>query len=310
MPTQDPKDLYKALKDGQISLRAAVRKQAENCNWDVEPDVDTSFVPFPDSAKPRETLGGANANSCDISLDSLVHSQKGEKTKASVGMFLTSGSKRAFCVGMPQLDPKRVGWVFSDSVAINDGFSAVSTIESEYKPGDLLHVSAPGNAPSWSIRREPRSLDGIGTYDEGMSFNKCNPESDNVLSDAHRKILEGTFGLILCFLLRRFTLNESADPHLFVPVIATTANIISCGFDQDGQSIRTSSDAVIYEHPAPMTARFPAQVAGADKRPPRIDRWPVLITNLKGLGHILDRSYVTRRSPTPKDRRSCDRPVP
>ena len=306
MPTQDPEKLYQALKDGQISLRTAVQKQAENCNWDVEPDVDTSFVPFPASTKLRETLGGANGNSCDISLDSLVRSQKGEKTKASVDMFLTSGSKRAFCVGMPQLDPKRVGWVFSDSDTINDGFSAVSTTESEYKPGDLLHVSASGNTPSWSIRREPRSLDGIGTYDNGMSFNKCNTESDNILSDAHGKILEGTFGLILCFLLRRFMLDENADPSLFVPVIVTTANIISCGSDQDGQSIRTSSDAVIYEHSAPMTTRFPAQIAGADKHLSRIGKWPVLITNLKGLGHILDRSYVTRSSPPPKDRRSCD----
>ena len=225
------------------------------------------------------------------------------RREASVDMVATSDSEHVLCVGIEKRDPRRENWVFADpdvaegfpNASIeNRMFVAVSRTSSERKSDDLLHVpKADGAALGWAVRTKMvELLLDTYRYDQGLSFQKDEGgfAPDGSLADASGRLVEGTFGLIVESLIREVSSGGDGDEQVFIPIIVTTANILLCEYKEDKLTVGgASKDAVVYNCPVPLRARFPGHIAGVDGRAYRTGRWPVLIVTPKGLGDLLHR---------------------
>ena len=304
LPKQDLKDQLEALDGSGVALRAKVLEQLKKDNWRVEKDVSVSAAPFLyDSVEPGETMRPENdAERGTKSKNGIVRIQNEHlRREASVDIVATSDSTRVLCVGIEKRDPLRENWVFADPDADegfpdasieNRKFVAVSrNSSSERKSDDLLHVPESDSAPKgWAVRMEKvELLLDTYRYDQGMSFQKNEGEyaPNRSLANASGRIIEGTFGLIVESLIRQVSSNEGRNEQKFIPIIVTTANILLCKSNRDGLTVDgVPKDAVVYNCPVPLRARFPGHIAGWDGHKYRTVRWPVLIVTTKGLGKI------------------------
>lgn len=298
-------DRHQASEDGKASLRTAVQKQADRFNWHVDHDVGTSFAPLHDFVKPNEKANATNGVNCGIdSLNRLVRSQKGERMKALVDMLLTSGSARMFCLGIHEPSSASEVWSFSNPVP-HERLPVFSKEFSTSAEDCILRIPQSNGLGSWSISiRQNALFRNTNIYSQGMSSGTNDAGYDSVIFNVSG-ILLGTFGFIMCSLLRQLVLGKGRDVQRFIPTILTPAKITSCEYDQHGSPTYTPKHAVLYDCPIPAAARFPNQIAGADTHMSRTVRWPVLVTDLMGLADILYRSR-SPRSPYLEPDRSTD----
>ena len=304
---QDLKQQLEALDGSGVALRAKVLGQLKKDNWRVEKDVSVSAAPFLyDSVKPRETMRPENdAERGTKSRNGIVRIQNEHlRREASLDIVATSDSTRVLCVGIEKRDPLRENWVFAnpdvdegfpDASIENRKFVAVSrNSSSEQKSDDLLHVPESDSAPKgWAIRMEKvELLLETYRYDQGLSFQKNEGEyaPNRSLANASGRIIEGTFGLIVESLIRQVSSNEGRNEQKFIPIIVTTANILLCKHKENELIVDDApKDAVVYNCPVPLRARFPGHIAGWDGRKYRSGRWPVLIVTPQGLDGLLHR---------------------
>lgn len=307
MTKQDLEKQLEALDGSGVALRAKVLKQLEKDNRRTETDVSVSVAPFLyDSVKPGETMRPENdAERGAKSRHGIVRIQNEHlRREASVDIVATSDSAHVLCVGIEKMDPRQSNWVFADpdvaderlfgNSVDNKMFFAVSTESSGQKPGDLLHVpEADGAARGWAVRTEKvELLLDTYRYDQGLSFTKDEDRyaPDGSLADASGRLVEGTFGLIVESLIRQVSSGEGKTAQTFIPIIVTTANILLCEYEKNELHVDgVPKDAVVYNCPVPMRARFPNHIAGGDRRKYRTGRWPVLIVTPKGLDGLLSR---------------------
>lgn len=306
LPGQDLKKQLEALDGSGVALRAKVLEQLKKDNWRVEKDVSVSAAPFLyDSVEPGRTMRPENGERGTKSPGGIVRIQNEHlRREASVDMVATSGSEHVLCVGIEKRDPRRENWVFADpdvaegfpNASIeNRKFVAVSRNSSaERKSDDLLHVpKADGASRGWAVRTEKvELLLDTYRYDQGLSFrkNEAGYAPDGSLANASGRLVEGTFGLIVESLIREISSGGDRDKQVFIPIMVTTANILLCEHKEDKLTVGGApKDAVVYNCPVPLRARFPGHIAGADGRKYRTGRWPVLIVTPKGLGDLLPR---------------------
>ena len=303
---QDLEKQLEALDGSGVALRAKVLEQLKKDNWRVEKDVSVSAAPFLyDSVKPDETMRPENdAGQGAKSPGGIVRIQNEHlRRAASVDIVATSSSTNVLCVGIEKRDPRRENWVFADPDVADEGlagasiknkmFFAVSKKSSStQESGDLLHVPEDdGAASGWAVRMEEvELLLETYRYDQGLSFRKDEGgyAPDGSLADASGRLVEGTFGLIVESLIQEILSSGDRDEK-FTPIIVTTANILVCEYKDKLTVGGMPKDAVVYNCPVPLRARFPGHIAGWNGRKYRSGRWPVLIVTPKGLSDLLPR---------------------
>lgn len=303
---QDLEKQLEALDGSGVALRAKVLEQLKKDTWRVEKDVLVSAAPFLyDSVEPGRTMRPENdAERGTKSRGGIVRIQNEHlRREASVDIVATSDSEHILCVGIEKRDPRRKNWIFADPDVAegfpdasieNRKFVAVSTnSSSEHKPDDLLHVPESDSAPKgWAIRMEKvELLLETYRYDQGLSFTKDEGgyAPDGSLADASGRLVEGTFGLIVESLIREISSGDGKTTQKFIPIIVTTANILVCEYKDRLTVGGAPKDAVVYNCPVPLRARFPGHIAGVDGRAYKTGRWPVLIVTPKGLSDLLPR---------------------
>ena len=306
LPEQDLKRQLEALDGRGVALRAKVLEQLKKYNWRVEKDISVSAAPFLyDSVEPDVTMRPENdAGHGAKSPGGIVRIQNEHlRREASVDIVATSDSEHILCVGIEKRDPRRENWVFADPDVVDGGLAGASIKNkmflavsknpiSTQESGDLLHVPEDdGAASGWAIRMEKiELLLKTHRYDQGLSFTKDEGgyTPDGSLADASGRLVEGTFGLIVESLIREIWSGRDQTTQKFIPIIVTDANILLCAYKQDELTVGgVPQDAVVYNCPVPLRARFPGHIAGWDGRKYRSSRWPVLIVTPKGLDDLL-----------------------
>jgi len=306
LPERDLKKQLEALDGSGVALRAKVIEQLKKDNWKVEKDISVSAAPFLyDSVEPGETMRPETGERGTKSKNGIARTQNEHlRRAASVDIVATRSSTNVLCVGIEKRDLRRENWVFADPDVAegfpdasieNRKFVAVSrNSSSERKSDDLLHVpKTDGAALGWAVRTERvELLLDTYRYDQGLSFqkNEGGYAPDGSLADASGRLVEGTFGLIVESLIREVSSGGDRDEQVFIPIIITTANILLCEYKEDKLTVGGApKDAVVYNCPVPLRARFPGHIAGVDGRKYRSGRWPVLIVTPKGLDDLLPR---------------------
>ena len=289
----------KALNNSRIVLHAKALAQMGD-NWDVGKNVTVSFAPFlHDPVKSGEIVRASNdLRDVPESGNGAAGAQNHHLTKeALIDIVATRKDAPVLCVGIEGLGSQCSNWVFAAPCSPGKDFLAISRNLSNEKDDDLLRVPIDGKGPC-SIRMEECRLHPKPTiYEQGMSFQrdaKCGYVSNNSLAEASRRITEGTFGLVVESLTPSVSASGDKNVQRFIPIIVTTAAILSCEYDQDDLAANGESNmnfveknAVIYDCPIPASARFPNQMADVNKHAYENTKRHVLIVNPKGLKDLL-----------------------
>ena len=298
---QDLEKQRSALNGSEIMLRALVTKQMRDFFWNVGTDVPVSAAPFPyDCAKPDGATGGAKPSDPPVmSLNDIVSCQNERpRSETWLNVVATHDSKSAaLCAEIKRQDPQFENWVFASPVKNRAEFSAICRTTSSRKPDDLLHVPYNRDVNGWSVRMTGHELRlDAPIYDQCASFRKDEKGRycpDSSLAGASKRIMEGTFGLVVESLIRQVSSGGGKSEQHFIPIVVTTANILLCEYDRNDLTVNGVSDmnlvpknAAIYDCPVPAGARFPNQIADVG-RGYRTDRRSVLVVNPKGLGEFL-----------------------
>lgn len=301
MFAQDLENQHSALNGSDIMLRALAIRQMNEFWWGVGTDVPVSTAPFlHDCAKPDEETGSTRHPDPAVkSLNDVVSGQNERlRSETWLDMVATHDSNSAvLCTEIKRQDPQFANWVFANPVKNRQEFSAICMTTSSRKPDDLLHVPENRDVKGLSVRMTGHELRlDAHIYDQCASFKKDGNgryRPSGSLAGASKRIVEGTFGLVVESLIRRVSSGEGKSEQHFIPIIVTTANILSCEYDQnelteDGVSNvdLAPKNAAIYDCPVPAGARFPNQIADA-RRGYRTDRRSVLVVNPRGLGEFL-----------------------
>lgn len=293
MSEPDLEKQREALDGSGLLLHAAVARRLENSGWKVGTNVPSSIAPFLAGSVEPGNLNVLN----DVAGSQNEHLRK--EAPVDVVAVRPSHTTGVLCVGIEKMDPKRANWVFADPRPNSERFFAVCKTVSEQEPDDLVHVEKAGDrVTGLSVRMQGYELrldDKI--YGQGVSFNRHaegDYYADDSLAGASQRIIEGTCGLAVESFIRHVSLGAGEHTERFIPVIVTTAGILSCEYSQDGTGASGASNAklvpknyAVYDCPVPMRARFPRQMMDVSKPASRDAKWPILIANPKGLEEFL-----------------------
>ena len=295
----------KALNDGGFFAHLELLEYVEKAGWKVCSDVQVSAAPF-----QFDPVNGIKKIASDESLVSslllpkaMVDGQSESMRRETTVDIVAIRRGRVLCVGIEKLD-RNASWVFGWH-SENEGFSALHKVASSENKDDLMHIPKTDNTGSLSMRMEPcnpwtsrqpnEPKFSTRRYDHGQSLTADDEGkysyADRTVVEGARPILEGVFGLAKESLVRHVASGRGNDLE-FIPVIATTANILACEYDRNSEpnTRLEERDAVIYDCPIPESVKFPNQVADFEdhERMRRAVRWPILIVNHK----CLDRLFV------------------
>ena len=224
------------------------------------------------------------------------------------------------CVEVKSRDPLYVDWVFMRRNPRCEGLCAVGKTTACKGEPPLLRIgeTLERRDQQVCIEEEMLSVEGLGeaydvavalTSDEksGYAFQK------SPVFDAANQVVEGTFGLLVNDLVRQVESGEGYDMvRYYLPVIVTSANLKVCDYDAADVSLSASDtsrinlrdvDSLVYEHPAPTAARFPAWDAqgsgGRGRR--RGAKWQVIVVSAAGFDRLCGRLEHACRARVPED---------
>lgn len=292
--------LLKALNNSEFFLNSTLLKHMKRLGVKVVPEVPVSAAPF-----LFEPFKGAKTDSDECSDSSMAfrkavaHSQNESLRRETVVDFVATQNRHVFCISVKKLDSPHVSWVFARE-SQDDGFSTLTKTSSDKRDGDLLHIpqsySKSGNL---SLRMESGDRrKALHKYDQALSLNihESKYSYKESPTETAKKIVEGTFGLAVESLIQHVS-SGKGHKQSFIPIIVTTANILTCEYDvedltADGFSnMRTNkSGPIIYDCPIPMSARFPNQIIDVEdlEMTRRAVRWPVVVMNYESFGNIFE----------------------
>ena len=294
-----------ALNDSGLFLHSMVLQRIKKVGWTVHSEVPVSAAPFLyDPVKEpgviQTTYVGRLFNKRKF-LHAIADSQNKSLTRETAIDVVATAGAQVLCIEVKKLNPRYVSWVFANHDA---GYKEIAVLYKELSnksARDLLCIPKilSGNL-DLSIRMESVSLESAGhTYDQGRTLIRDAKGNygfgSSSLADATRQIIEGTFGLVVESLMQDVS-SGKFKTQSFLPIVATTANILTCEYDANdltadgvsGQPLKPQ-DLVIYDCPVPVRAKFPNQFADLKhhKQMRLSTKWPVLIIGPKGLDMLL-----------------------
>lgn len=224
------------------------------------------------------------------------------------------------CVEVKRRDPLYVDWAFMRRNPRCEGLCAVGkTALCEDEP-PLLRIgeTLKSRKRAVCIEEEMLRVEGLDeahdaavalTSDErsGYAFQK------SPVFDAANQAIEGTYGLLVSDLIKQIESGEGYDMvRYYLPVIVTSANLYVCDYDDADVTLDANDaskidlravDSLVYEHPAPIAARFPAWGAqGAGDRGRRHGaKWQTIVVGAAGFSRLCERLKNVKKAPGPAD---------
>lgn len=304
-PIDNTEERRKSLNESGVFLHAMVLERMKKAGCGVYSEVPVSAAPF--LSDPAREPGIIMPTADGLSLNSLkfqkaVADSQNEPLRRETAVDVVAMKRDGvLCVEVKKLNHKYVDWVFVKQDVEDDEFFAMTKIASHETDDDLLYVPEISRTSGLSLRMIPYSLEYLlpHKYDQGVSLTRDRTGKysfkSNSLTEAARQIVEGTFGLIVESLIKHVSAKKG-NIQSFIPIVVTTANILVCEYSPDDLTVEGVSklnleprDAVIYDCPVPMRAKFPNQIADIENREQmrQFIRWPVLVISPEGLDKFL-----------------------
>ena len=305
-PIDDAEERRKSLNESGVFLHSMVLERMKKAGCEVYSEVPVSAAPFlSDPSKEASVMGWTNGTSMSLDVQKFqkaVADSQNEPLRRETAVDVVARKRDGvLCVEVKKLNRKYVDWVFVKQDVVDDEFFAMTNTASRETDNDLLHVPETSRTAGLSLRMMSYSLEYLlpDKYDQGVSLTRDRTDKysfkSNSLTEAARQIVEGTFGLIVESLIKHVSAGKDNDQS-FIPIVVTTANILVCEYSPEDLTVEGVSklnleprDAVIYDCPVPMRAKFPNQIADIDNREQmrRFIRWPVLVVSPRGLDKFL-----------------------
>lgn len=314
-------EIRDALNRSGAFLHAGVIRELERTRYDLLSELPVSVAPFlsDPSRQPHATSLRMPEGRDPVLLlnksvfqSAVAASQDGSQRRGRTIDICASRpgtvSNYTAVIEVKRLDPGYVSWVF---LAPDGMLRDYSIVTKSGKPdgGALQLMKVPRSDAEGSDiyvhrKRAPALPDGmcfvaehgmVITYDPRAGYR----HQGTSLHDAVNQVLEGAFGLIVDSVTHKASTGMAGAPEeRYVPVIVTTANLLTCEYDPgelDPERLDISdmalekADVVIYRHPHPARTRFPDQIVATRSaaQAALAARWPVVVATIKGLRGLL-----------------------
>ena len=314
-------EIRDALNRSGAFLHAGVIRELERMGYGLRSELPVSVAPFlsdpskhPDVAIPCELPGMAPVRLLNkTAFQSAVAacqdgSQRRGRTIDICASRLDADSVYTAVVEVKRLDPDYASWVFLVRDGPSRNYSVVTrSAEPDYDSLQLMKVprsDAEGDDIYLHKKKTQALPNDMGAVaDHGMEIT-YDPRTGyghrgTSLHDAANQVLEGAFGFIVDVVTHRAATGMAVVPkEHYIPVIVTTANLLTCKYDPgelDPERLDAPDaalkkvDAVIYRYPHPARTRFPDQIVATKNtaQATLATRWPVAVATVKGLRCLL-----------------------
>lgn len=314
-------EIRDALNRSGAFLHAGVIRELEKRGYGLLSEMPVSVAPFlsdpsrqphatslrmPEGRDPVLLLNKSAFQSAVAA--SQDGSQRSGRTIDICASYPGTVSNYTAVIEVKRLDPCYVSWVFLAQNGMPRDYSVV-TRSGKPDGGALQLMKVPRSDAKGSDiyvhrKRAPALPDGMGfvadhgmviTYDPRAGYR----HQGTSLHDAANQVLEGAFGLIVDSVTHQASTGMAGAPEEhYVPVIVTTANLLTCEYDPgelDQERLDISdmalkkADVVIYRYPHPARTRFPDQIVATRNaaQAALATRWPVVVATVEGLRGLL-----------------------
>ena len=299
--------MAQALEEGGTFLHLEAKNLIEHHGWKPLIEFPSSGAPF--VSDPMKQPGAVKDGMTDPRMFQEVvrRSQdpyRGSKREVDIFASKTEDVRFNLCVEVKKRNPEFVKFVLLERQDETSGFSVVAK---SMQKGVLDLMSIPrinseGLGLFVTIKQFNLNPSIKGIYDFGLTLTKKGGKykfQDNHLRDAAIQVAEGTYGIILDSVTRQIVNSAKHIDEYFVPVIVTNAEIYTVTYDvekTDSESGKVKNikfkneDRVVYKSPMLASTTFPNQATGIQttEQVKQASRWPVIVTNMKGLKRLLE----------------------